>query len=65
MCVGLQVYRNLETVTQESLDQVKRNFQWVADKLDYFIPKPQGQVQYWSLLYYKWLVFYMIHVLLI
>ncbi|KAK4325350.1 hypothetical protein Pmani_004065 [Petrolisthes manimaculis] len=39
-----QVYRNLETVTQESLNQVKLNFQWVADKLDHFIPKPQGQV---------------------
>ncbi|KAG7176866.1 Multifunctional protein ADE2-like [Homarus americanus] len=37
-----QVYRNLETVTDEGLSQVKRNFQWVADKLDSFIPKPRG-----------------------
>lgn len=40
----LQVYRNLESVTEEALDQVKRNFQWVADKLDAFIPKPKGLV---------------------
>ncbi|CAL4225180.1 unnamed protein product, partial [Meganyctiphanes norvegica] len=39
-----QVYRNMETVTEEGLNQVKRNFQWVADKLDYFIPKPKGLV---------------------
>lgn len=29
-----QVYRNLKVVTDEALQQVKRNFQWVADKLD-------------------------------
>jgi len=39
-----QVYRNMENVTEEGLNQVKRNFQWVADKLDYFIPKPKGLV---------------------
>lgn len=39
-----QVYRNLESVTEAALDQVKRNFQWVADKLDDFIPKPKGLV---------------------
>ncbi|XP_069167238.1 bifunctional phosphoribosylaminoimidazole carboxylase/phosphoribosylaminoimidazole succinocarboxamide synthetase [Procambarus clarkii] len=37
-----QVYRNLETVTDEALCQVKRNFQWVADKLDSFISTPKG-----------------------
>ena len=33
-----QVYRNLNTVTQEDLDTVKRNFKWVADQLDFLIP---------------------------
>ncbi|CAK9810544.1 Bifunctional phosphoribosylaminoimidazole carboxylase/phosphoribosylaminoimidazole succinocarboxamide synthetase [Anthophora plagiata] len=33
-----QVYRNLTNVTQEDLDTVKRNFMWVVDQLDYFIP---------------------------
>ncbi|XP_078045802.1 PAICS bifunctional enzyme isoform X1 [Augochlora pura] len=33
-----QVYRNLATVTQEDLDVVKRNFEWVADQLDHLIP---------------------------
>ncbi|PIK43480.1 Multifunctional protein ADE2 [Apostichopus japonicus] len=37
-----QVYRNLKVVTDEALQQVKRNFQWVADKLDLIIPKPTG-----------------------
>ncbi|XP_071551403.1 bifunctional phosphoribosylaminoimidazole carboxylase/phosphoribosylaminoimidazole succinocarboxamide synthetase [Panulirus ornatus] len=39
-----QFYRNMETVTEEGLNQVKRNFQWVADRLDSFIPKPKGLV---------------------
>ncbi|KAK8745737.1 hypothetical protein OTU49_000353, partial [Cherax quadricarinatus] len=39
-----QVYRNLKTVTDEGLSEVKRNFQWVADKLDNFLPKPRGLV---------------------
>ena len=30
-----QVYRNLKTVTNDDLDLVKRNFQWVADRLDH------------------------------
>ena len=32
------------TVTEEGLSQVKRNFQWVADKLDAFMPEPRGLV---------------------
>ena len=28
-----QVYRNLTEVTQEALDQVKKNFAWTLDKL--------------------------------
>lgn len=31
-----QVYRNLKEVTPEALNEVKRNFQWVAKKLDLF-----------------------------
>lgn len=42
LMVDKQVYRNLKDVTQEGLEQVKRNFQWVAKKLDDFIPKPKG-----------------------
>ena len=29
-----QVYRDMEEVTPEALQQVKRNFEWIADKLD-------------------------------
>ncbi|XP_074651948.1 multifunctional protein ADE2-like [Tubulanus polymorphus] len=35
-----QVYRNLEVVTPEALDTVKRNFQWVADRLETLPSKP-------------------------
>ncbi|XP_038055767.1 multifunctional protein ADE2-like [Patiria miniata] len=38
-----QVYRDFKEVTDEGLQQVKRNFQWVADRLDSFIPPPKGQ----------------------
>ncbi|XP_017887265.1 multifunctional protein ADE2 isoform X2 [Ceratina calcarata] len=33
-----QVYRNLTTVTEKDLDTVKRNFEWVANQLDYLVP---------------------------
>ncbi|MCL4124351.1 UNVERIFIED_CONTAM: hypothetical protein GTU68_040452 [Idotea baltica] len=39
-----QVYRNLQRVTSEALIEVKRNFQWVADKLDHFIPVSKALV---------------------
>lgn len=39
-----QVYRNLNTVTEEDLDTVKRNFKWVADQLDHLIPPPSSRV---------------------
>ncbi|XP_003394105.1 multifunctional protein ADE2 [Bombus terrestris] len=39
-----QVYRNLNTVTQEDLDTVKRNFKWVADQLDFLIPPARSLV---------------------
>jgi phosphoribosylaminoimidazole carboxylase/phosphoribosylaminoimidazole-succinocarboxamide synthase len=29
----VQVYRELKEVTDEDLDMVKRNFEWVADKV--------------------------------
>ncbi|XP_071035548.1 bifunctional phosphoribosylaminoimidazole carboxylase/phosphoribosylaminoimidazole succinocarboxamide synthetase isoform X2 [Parasteatoda tepidariorum] len=44
LMVDKQVYRNLSTVTQEDLDKVKRNFQWVAEKVKEFLPSAKGQV---------------------
>ncbi|XP_071510539.1 multifunctional protein ADE2-like [Diadema antillarum] len=44
LMVDKQVYRNLKEVTDEALLQVKRNFEWVANKLDDFIPTPKAQV---------------------
>jgi len=38
-----QVYRELQQVTSEALDQVKRNFQWVADRVKMLSPKPRGR----------------------
>jgi phosphoribosylaminoimidazole carboxylase/phosphoribosylaminoimidazole-succinocarboxamide synthase len=34
-----QVYRNLPEVTSSGLETVKRNFEWISDKLDGIIPK--------------------------
>ncbi|XP_076259437.1 PAICS bifunctional enzyme [Rhynchophorus ferrugineus] len=38
LMVDKQVYRNLATVTEQDLDTVKRNFEWVADQLDHLLP---------------------------
>ncbi|KAL3879045.1 hypothetical protein ACJMK2_031359 [Sinanodonta woodiana] len=35
-----QVYRELKEVTQEALDTVKRNFEWVAERVSKLSPKP-------------------------
>lgn len=39
-----QVYRELGEVTAEALDEVKRNFQWVADRVKQLSPKPSSRV---------------------
>lgn len=38
-----QVYRELREVTQEALDTVKRNFEWVAERVKLLIPKPNAR----------------------
>lgn len=37
-----QVYRDLKTVTQEALEQVKSNFKWIAERLDLLLPAPKA-----------------------
>ncbi|CAH1270671.1 PAICS [Branchiostoma lanceolatum] len=39
-----QVYRELKEVTAEALDEVKRNFQWVAERVKLLQTKPSAQV---------------------
>lgn len=38
LMVDKQVYRNLTTVTQDDLDVVKRNFEWISEQLDHIVP---------------------------
>lgn len=39
-----QVYRELKEVTSEALDTVKRNFEWVAERVTKLSPKPHARV---------------------
>jgi len=39
-----QVYRDLQVVTQEALDEVKANFKWIAERLDLLLPPPKALV---------------------
>jgi len=39
-----QVYRELAVVTDEALEIVKSNFQWISERLDLLLPAPKGQV---------------------
>lgn len=42
--VDKQVYRNLTQVTQNDLQTVKHNFEWVRDQLDHLVPKNDALV---------------------
>lgn len=44
LMVDKQVYRNLTVVTADDLAKVKRNFEWVAEKVKEFLPAPKIQV---------------------
>jgi len=39
-----QVYRNLKEVTSEAMEEIKKNYTWVADEAAKFITKPSGRV---------------------
>jgi len=39
-----QVYRDLQSVTQEALEQIKTNFKWIAERLDLLMPPPKALV---------------------
>lgn len=39
-----QVYRDMKEVTAEGLQQVKKNFEWIAEKLKDFTPAPKARV---------------------
>jgi phosphoribosylaminoimidazole carboxylase/phosphoribosylaminoimidazole-succinocarboxamide synthase len=43
MMLDKQVYRDMKEVTTEGLDTVIRNFRFVADKLDKFVPPSPGK----------------------
>jgi len=40
-----QVYRNLEEVTEEALEIVKSNFEWISERLDLLMPSPKALVR--------------------
>ncbi|VDP20697.1 unnamed protein product [Soboliphyme baturini] len=42
--VDKQYYRDLPEVTPENLEQLKKNFSWVVEKLDKFVQAPCGRV---------------------
>lgn len=44
LMVDKQVYRNLTNVTQDDLETVKRNFEWVSEQLDQIVPKNDNLV---------------------
>lgn len=44
LMVDKQVYRNLTTVTQDDLQTVKRNFEWISEQMDHIIPSNDNLV---------------------
>lgn len=44
LMVDKQVYRNLTTVTQDDLQTVKRNFEWISEQMDHIVPKNDNLV---------------------
>jgi len=39
-----QVYRDMQNVTTEGLEQVKKNFAWILDRIKEFTPAPKARV---------------------